>query len=153
MGLFGPSQREITNAVADGIHQAIRTSRSTEYHIKKGEKRVPGAYLVLPPELEVSLVPYDGSDSTPTPPPRKVRVDGSYIIYEVIEIKKTHRFNPFTDKTTETITSERNMGRYYSYDGWDNSKIQRLVRYARMNGYYPSDDTLVKMIIEDSDGR
>lgn len=139
MGLFGPSKQEMQDAVADGIHQAIRTSHYRGYEVKQGKKMVQGEYYVVPPEISVTA--YDPNDKTPTPPLRKIKMpNGYFVIYDVIEYREMTRFNPFTDVRTTDRVNESNVARYYSYDGWNMDKIQRLIRYAKEKGYYPSEE-------------
>jgi len=148
MGLFGPSKQEMQDAVADGIHQSIRTSTSRTYHIKQGKKMVAGEYYVVPPEISVQL--YSADELPVMPAPRKIRMpNGYFIIYDVIYRTTKTRYNPFTDVTTTDVVSEDNVARYYSYDGYDLDKINRFIRFARENGFYPTEKHLEKWALSE----
>ena len=148
MGLFGPSQEQITEAVSNGIHRAIRTTRSTRYEVKQGKKMVQGEYYSIPPTVEVELVEF-GSEMPIMPPIRRVRLpNGYFVIYDVIYIETQTVYNPFTDKSITDTLLERNVARYYSYDGYNMDKINRFIRFAREHGYYPSEEYLEKRALE-----
>lgn len=149
MGLFGPSVREMTDAVERGIHQAIRTTNNTSYAIKKGKLPFKGKYICIVPKVEVSLEPYDPRKVMPELNVRKVPVQGNDIVYDVIEIKTSRRYNPFTDTVKESTISEREVARYYSYNGWNSDKINRLIQFALAEGYYPSDERLADIILSE----
>lgn len=147
MGLFGPSKREMQDAVADGIHQAIRTSTSRTYHIKQGKVMVAGEYYVVPPELSVE--PYDPSKPPEPYEVRKIKLpDGYFIIYDVIYRTTKTRHNPFTDVTTTETEYEEDVARYYSYDGYDLDKINKFIRFAYNEHFYPETKELEELALK-----
>lgn len=148
MGLFGPSKEEMTDAVANGIHRAIQITRSSSYHIKQGKKMVNDQYYTIPPEINVEL--YDPSKPPELVPLRRVKVPGYFIIYEVIYRETQTRYNPFTDVRTSNVINEQTVARYYSYDGYDMDKIHRFIRFAREQGFYPSEKHLEEWALKGS---
>lgn len=153
MSLFGPTVREMTDAVDRGIHQAIHTSKSTTYRVKQGKLPLRGKYVVIPPEIEVSLYPFGQGPITEAPKPIFVPNVGNDIVFDVIKIVTEKRFNPFTDVTTSNVIEKSNVARYYSYDGWNLTKINKLIMFAFKEQYYPSDDKLADMILKGEYGQ
>lgn len=148
MGLFGPSQQQMTHAVRDGIRQAISTTYSTHWNLKIGEMKIRGQYAIVPIQgTEISLEPYDSS-KVPNLVTVKVLKDVNDLIFDVVEERHQLVSNPFTGEQSSSIISSRDVGRFYQHRGWERREVLQLIHFAYKYGHFISDENEARWLIE-----
>ena len=139
MGLVGPSKREMTDAVSDGVNQAIKITHHRHYKIKIGRYKMPRdrKVLYIMPQVGISNVEFGGQAKPPEP--IEITEDVNDIIYEVEEVKYSTEFNPFTNETREYGKSEHFVARYYQHEGWSENKVADIIGLSEQLGYWAGD--------------
>lgn len=140
MGLFGPSQKEMTDAVRDGIQQTNKVEHFKDYRIKVGAYKIPNGSkkLVIPVQLEATVYS-PNEEPVPELQTKEIFEDVNDIIYDVVEVKWTTEYNIFTNTTKESRPIERNVARYYQHNGWNENYISDIINLSTLVGYWVGD--------------